>query len=124
MPFDRVNGHKNIGGLRLFVLYVHQNAHAQFTSNDIVSRMERALFVTGVCSGLGSCGLSSTPRDWAVTPAGTRFLRNKRTKFRNDERVERPSLATLSAIILGRNHKQRTRIIDCNLITHPSSNKL
>jgi hypothetical protein len=40
MPFDRVNGDINVVGLLLFVLYVHQHAHAPFTTNAFVSRME------------------------------------------------------------------------------------
>jgi hypothetical protein len=40
MPFDRVNGDKNVVGFRFFVLYLHQHANAKFTTNGFVSRME------------------------------------------------------------------------------------
>jgi hypothetical protein len=39
--------------------------------------------------------------------------------YRCAERVDPPSLATLSTIMPGRNHRQLIRIIDCNFITQP-----
>jgi hypothetical protein len=56
--------------------------------------------------------LSFTLRDLALVPAGAQI-------FKNPEGVEPPSLATLFASMSERNHRQLTRIIDCNLITQP-----
>jgi hypothetical protein len=55
--------------------------------------------------------------DWVVVLAGARFLRTSAHISRNAERVEPTSLAKLSAIMSGRNHKQRTRIIFRGFIT-------
>jgi hypothetical protein len=61
-----------------FVLHVHQHANARIKNHLIFSKMELGPYLWPCFS---SSGLSSTPRDWEVVPAGDRFLRNKRTHF-------------------------------------------
>jgi hypothetical protein len=82
IPFDRVNGDTYVRGYRLFCIECTSICERACYLSPICEKDgARALFVAGVCSGLSSCSLVYNQRDWAVMPAGARFLRNKRANF-------------------------------------------